>query len=86
MSAYTNRGKTTVREEEQWVKNNIDRKVQCTLRRTVSKNLTTTEAQVTAELNLEECVSTKTVRFELHKSNIHSTAAIAKPLITESNI
>jgi hypothetical protein len=42
---------------------------------------------VTAELNIhiENPVSTKTVRRELHKSNIHGRAAIAKPLITESN-
>jgi hypothetical protein len=43
---------------------------------------------VTAELNiqLEDSVSTKTVRRELHKSNIQSrVAAIAKLLITESN-
>jgi hypothetical protein len=35
----------------------------------------------TAELNihLEDPVSTKTVRRELHKSIIHGTAAIAKP-------
>jgi hypothetical protein len=40
-----------------------------------------------AELNihLEDTVSTKTVRRELHESNIHGRAAIAKPLITESN-
>jgi hypothetical protein len=41
----------------------------------------------TAELNihLEDPVSSKTVRRELHKSNIHGRAAIAEPLITESN-
>jgi hypothetical protein len=41
----------------------------------------------TAELNihLEDPVSTENVRCELHKSNIHGRAAIAKPLITESN-
>jgi hypothetical protein len=40
-----------------------------------------------AELNihLEDPVSTKTVRRDLHQSNIHSKAAIAKPLITGSN-
>jgi hypothetical protein len=43
--------------------------------------------QVTAELNIhpEDPVSTKTVRRDFHKSNIHGKAAIAKPLITESN-
>jgi hypothetical protein len=42
---------------------------------------------VTAELNihLEDPVSTKTVRRELHRSNIHGTAAFTRPLIIESN-
>jgi hypothetical protein len=42
---------------------------------------------LTAELNihLEHPVSTKTVRRELHKSNIHSIAATAKTLISENN-
>jgi hypothetical protein len=41
----------------------------------------------TAELNihLEDPASTKTVHYELHKSNMHGRAAVAKPLITESN-
>jgi hypothetical protein len=40
-----------------------------------------------AELNirLEDPVSTKSVQRELHKCNIYDRAAIAKPLITESN-
>jgi hypothetical protein len=42
---------------------------------------------VTAELNihLEDPASTKTVRRELHKSNIHGGAANTEPLIAESN-
>jgi hypothetical protein len=36
-------------------------------------------------IHLEDPVSTKAVRRELHKSNIHCRAAIPKPLITESN-
>jgi hypothetical protein len=57
------------------------------LRRILSKNLRTTAAQVTAELNIhpEDPVSTKTVRLQLHKSNIHGRAVIAKPPITGSN-
>jgi hypothetical protein len=52
------------------------------LRRVASKNHRTTAAQVTEELNihLEYSVSTKTVQHELHRSNIHSRAAITKPL------
>jgi hypothetical protein len=51
------------------------------------KNHRTTAALVTAELNIhhKDPVSTKTVQRQLHNSNIHGRAAIAKPLITESN-
>jgi hypothetical protein len=49
------------------------------LKRIVSKNHTTTAAQETAEINihLEDPVSTRTVRLELHKSNIHGRVATA---------
>jgi hypothetical protein len=51
----------------------------------VSKNQTTTRAKVTAELSthLQDSVSTKTARQELHKPNIHGKAAIVRPLISE---
>jgi hypothetical protein len=52
------------------------------------KNHSTTAANVTAGLNihLEIPVSTKTkIGRELHKSNIHSTAATTKPLISKNN-
>jgi len=53
----------------------------------VSKHYRTTAAKVTTELStyLEDPVSTKTVRRDLHKPNIHVIAEIAKPLLTESN-
>jgi hypothetical protein len=53
----------------------------------LSQNLRTTAAKVTAELNnhLEDPVSSQIVQRELHKSNIHGTAAIAKHLSTENN-
>jgi hypothetical protein len=55
--------------------------------RAIVSKVTSTAAQVTAELNthLEDLVTTETVQCELHKSNIHGRAAIAKPLITENN-
>jgi len=42
---------------------------------------------VTAELSIhrEDPVSTKKARRELHKSNIHGTAAIDKPPINDNN-
>ena len=57
------------------------------LKRIVSKNYRTTAAKVTAEFSVQllDPVSTKTVEQELHKSNIHGRAAIAKPLIIENN-
>jgi transposase len=84
MSAYTKHGKTSAK----W---NNGRKSTLTgdhtLRRIVSKNHRSTAPQVRAELNihLEDPISTKTIRRELQKSNIHGRAVIAKPLITESN-
>jgi hypothetical protein len=59
-AAYTNCGKTTSANREQWAKINTDRKRSPTLR-IVSKNHATTAAQVTAEMNihLEDPVSAK---------------------------
>jgi hypothetical protein len=76
-----------ISEEKQWAKINIDRKRSSYIEKDFSRNDRTTTAQVTAGLNilLEDPVSTKTVRCEIHKSNIHGRAAIAKPLINESN-
>jgi hypothetical protein len=52
----------------------------------MSKSHTTTAAKVTAEVSVyhKDPVSIITVRQELHKSNIHGTAATAKPPFTES--
>jgi hypothetical protein len=41
---------------------------------------------VELNIHLEDSVSTKTEPREIPKSNIHGRAAIAKPLITESNV
>jgi hypothetical protein len=81
-----NRGKTTS-EKNSGRKSVLAERDRCTSRRIVSKNHTTTAAQVTGELNvhLEDPASTKNIRRELHKSNTHGSVAIAKPLITESN-
>jgi hypothetical protein len=53
----------------------------------VSKNCGTTAPKVATELNiyLDVSVSTKMAQCKLHKSIIHSRAAITKPLITENN-
>jgi hypothetical protein len=82
MSAYTNHGKTTSAKRNNGRKSTLPERDHHTLRRTVSKSHRTT-----AELNIhpEFPVSAKPFQHELHKSNIHCKAAIAKPLITESD-
>jgi transposase len=79
MSAYTIHGEATSAKRNSGRKTKLTERDRRTLRRIDSKNHTTTAAQVTAELNihLEDPISTKTVRRELHKSNIHGTAAVA---------
>jgi hypothetical protein len=85
--AYMNHGKTTSTKRNRGRKSTLTERDRRTLRRFVSKYNRTTAAGVTAELNIhpEDTVSTKTLRREILKSNIHARAAIAKPLITESN-
>jgi hypothetical protein len=53
----------------------------------VSINHRSTATKVTSELNiqLEDPVSTKNFQQELHKSNIHGTAATAKLLIADNS-
>jgi predicted transcriptional regulator len=80
ISAYTNHGKTTS------AKRNSGRKLHWEELIRKSQNYCSTGDR-SAELNirLEEPVSTKTVRSEFYKPNIHGRAAIAKPQVTESN-
>jgi hypothetical protein len=61
MSAYMNRGKTASAKRKSWRKSTFIERDCRALRRIVSKNHTTTAAQVTADLNihLEDPVSTK---------------------------
>jgi hypothetical protein len=83
MTAYTNHGKTSSAKRNSGWKTKLSEREHCI----VSNNHGTAAAKVTAKLNihLEDFVSTKTIWQELHKSKIHSTAAIAKPLIIENN-
>jgi hypothetical protein len=78
-----NHGKTTA-ERNTGRKSTSAERDRRTLRWIVSKNHKTTTTQVTAELyiHLEYPVFVKNVRRELHKSNIHGRAAVAKLLIT----
>jgi FixJ family two-component response regulator len=86
MSAYTNHGRTTPAKSNRERNSTLTERDRRVLRRIVSKNHRNISAQLTAEpiIHLENTVSTKTVRCELHKSNIHGRAPTAEHLITES--
>jgi hypothetical protein len=87
MSSYTNHGKTTLVKWNGQKKSTLTERDCRTLRRTVLKYHKIAAAHMIAGLNihLEDAAFIKTVRCVLHKSNIHGKAAIAKPLITDSN-
>jgi transposase len=87
MTAHTNYGKTLSPKRNSGRNPKRSEGYRRTLERIVSKNHRTAAPNVTAELNthLEDPLSTKTVRQEFHKSNIHGRAAIAKILITENS-
>jgi transposase len=84
--AHTNHGKTSSTKGNSGQNPKLSERHHHTLKRIVCKNHRTTVAKVTAELSIHlvDPVSTKKVQ-ELHKSNIHGRAAIAKPLIPENN-
>jgi hypothetical protein len=86
MLSYTNHGKTTSAKRNGGQKSTFDRK-RSYIGKDCSEKSHNYCTQVTAELNihLKDLASTKTVRCQLYKSNIHGRTAIAKAQITESN-
>uniref|UniRef100_A0A3B3RT27 Tc1-like transposase DDE domain-containing protein n=1 Tax=Paramormyrops kingsleyae TaxID=1676925 RepID=A0A3B3RT27_9TELE len=84
MSAYRYEGRTTSNRSNCGSKRKLSERDVRELTRIVSKKHKITAAQLTAELNahLDSPVSTKTVRRELHRLNMHSQPAVGKLLIT----
>jgi hypothetical protein len=76
-------------EEEQWAKINIRRRRSSYIKKerfgTSQNYCSQGDRRAELYIHLKDPVSTKSDRRELHKSNIPGRAAIAKPLITESN-
>jgi hypothetical protein len=90
MSAYMNHGKTTAAKRDSGRKSTFTERDRRTFR-IVSKiqELLHNRWQQNWIFILKTLFpqkKKKTVRRELHKSNTHGRAAIAKPLITESNV
>jgi predicted transcriptional regulator len=75
MWTYTNHGKTTSAKKNSWRRSTTTERNRLTLRRIVCKTLRTTAAE--PNIHLEDPVSTRTVRRELHKYNIHGRVALA---------
>ena len=86
MMTYTNHGMTSSAKRNSRWKPKLSERDCRTLKRIVCINHRSTAAKVTAELHIhfENHFYKKAVWRELHKSNIHDTAAIAKPLIIEN--
>jgi hypothetical protein len=80
MSTYTNREKTTSAKSTSGRKSTLAQKDHRALRRIVSKNDTTTAAQVREKLiiNPEDTVSTRTVRPELQNIQHLITESVAQ--------
>jgi hypothetical protein len=80
---------SNISEEEQWAKMNTDRRRSSYIENDYfekSQNYcSTADRKAELNINFEDPVSPRTLRRELHKSNLHGRAAIAKPQITKSN-
>jgi hypothetical protein len=87
MATHTDRGKMPSAERNSGRKLELSERDRRTLQRIVSESERTAAAKMTVELDtfLKDSVSTKSVRQELHRSNNHGRAAIAKPPVTVSN-
>ena len=87
MTAFEREGKTSSAKHRSGRKSNLsegDRRYQ---NRVVKDNRKTTAVKITADLNghLQNPVSIKTVRRELHRSGFYGRAAIRKPLVSNTN-
>uniref|UniRef100_A0A6M2DDA8 Putative transposable element n=1 Tax=Xenopsylla cheopis TaxID=163159 RepID=A0A6M2DDA8_XENCH len=82
MTAYTKHGKTSSAKRNSGRNPKLTDTDRRTLKTIVARQQKTTASKVTAELNtyLTDTVSTKTVRRELHKANIHLATVEAEEL------
>ena len=88
MTAFKREGKTSSEMHKSGRKMKMSERARRTLNRIVREDRKTTAPKITAELNkhLQDPVSTKPVRRELHKSGFHGRAGIRKPLLSKTNV
>jgi len=87
MTAFSKHGKTSSAKSKSGRKSKLNERDRRALKNIVTKSPRTTAQKITSEFNvhLEDSVSSRTVRRELHKLNIYGRAAIAKPFISKEN-
>jgi hypothetical protein len=85
MMAYINHGKTSSAKRNSGRKPKLSERVRRELKSIEYKNHRTAASSRTRISILEAPLSTRTVRGEFYKSNVHGKAAITKPLITEND-
>ena len=86
MTVFKKEGKTSSAKQNSGRKRKLSERDRRALNRIVRVDRKTTAPKITAELNehLQNPVSTKTVRRELHKAGFHGRAAIRKPLLSKT--
>lgn len=88
MTAYSKQGKTSFAKHSGGRKSRLTDSDRRVLRRIVARKHKSTASLITSKINtnLQEGVSTKTIRCELRAVNIHGRAAISKPLVIPCNV
>ncbi|GBM10607.1 Transposable element Tcb1 transposase [Araneus ventricosus] len=87
MTAYTKEGKTTSSKHNSGRKSKLADRDRRVLKRIVARKHKQSLSEITSEMNshLQDPVSSKTVKRELHAANIYGRVAIRKPLVTPTN-
>ncbi|GBM57375.1 hypothetical protein AVEN_127105-1 [Araneus ventricosus] len=87
MTAYTKEGKTTSSKHNSGRKSKLADRDRRVLKRIVARKHKQSLSEITSEMNshLQDPVSSKTVKRELHAANIYVRVAIRKPLVTPTN-
>ena len=88
MTAFEKEGKTSSAKHKSGRQSKLSERDRRTLNRIVRNDRRSTAHKITTELNehLQNPVSTKTVRRELHKGGFHGKVAIRKPLLSQTNV
>ncbi|GFU50244.1 transposable element Tcb1 transposase [Trichonephila clavipes] len=87
MTAYTKNGKTTSSKHNSGRKSKLADRDSRVLKRIGARKYKQPLSEITFEMNshLQDPISTKTVKTELHAAKIYGRVAICNPLVTATN-